>query len=366
MEKSQIQSEALEAIGDRRKAGVDASMGSGKTLIGIKHMASNYNEHSRFLVVAHKTSAFKSWKKDMKEFKMEYLIPHVKFSTYLSLNKKDQDYDGVYLDECHNLKLSHNSWLSSFSGKILGLTGTPPTNPFSEAGKMVNWHCPIVYTYKIDNAVKDGLINDYRIVVWYLNLDKTRTMKMSRAGGTSFWYTSEQASYEYWTEQIEEAAPAKVHMTRLMRMKAMQNFPSKERFGKTLLQTMKDKCLIFANTRDQADRLCDFSYHSTNKKSEGNLELFVEGNIRKLSAVNQLNEGVNIPGLKEGIILHAFGNERVTPQKIGRFLRLNPSDIATVNILCFKDTIDEEWIKSALIDFDPNKITYKESRDVRL
>lgn len=356
MDKNQIQSDALKAIGNLHRAGVDSSMGSGKTMIGIKHMSREYTDTCRFLIVGPKKAVFKAWMSDMKEFGYGYLSEHVKFSTYVSLCKKDKDYDVVYLDECHNLKASHEEWLSDFNGKILGLTGSRPRHETSERGLMVAKYCPIVFTYKVDDAIKDGILNDYKIIVHYLDLDTSKNIPMTK--GDKVWYTSEQASYDYWTSQIMFASPAKVHMTRLMRMKAMQSFPSKEKLGVKLFNSTTEKCLIFANTKEQADRLCDFSYHSGNSKSEDNLTFFKEGNIIKLSAVQQLSESVNIPRLKEGIILHAFGNEKVASQRIGRFLRLNPNEESTVRVLCYRNTVDEEWVQSALADFDQTKITY--------
>jgi superfamily II DNA or RNA helicase len=74
--------------------------------------------------------------------------------------------------------------------------------------------------------------------------------------------------------------------------------------------------------------------------------------------VLQLNEGVNIPNLKEGIIMHAYGNERKTAQRLGRLLRLNPNDTSTINILCYANTVDENWVAQALEDFDQSKINY--------
>jgi superfamily II DNA or RNA helicase len=72
-----------------------------------------------------------------------------------------------------------------------------------------------------------------------------------------------------------------------------------------------------------------------------------------------LNEGVNIPNLKQGIIMHAYGNERKAAQRIGRLLRLNPDDKAIVHILCYMDTVDEKWVKDALEGFDQTKIMWK-------
>jgi len=356
MDKDDIQTEALKAIAPHRRCGVDSSMGSGKTMMGIRHMDKEYNDSCRFLIVGSKKSVFKAWKEDIEKFGMKHLIPHLKFTTYRSLHKQDFDYDVVYLDECHNLKFSHDPWLSNYQGKILGLTGTPPVRATSERGIMVNKYCPIVFVYKTDTAIDDGILNDYEIFVHLLHLNTARTLPMKK--GDSVWYTSEQSSYDFWTDKIENGPPARAQMARIMRMKAMQGFPSKEKLGAMLFNGTNKKCLIFANTKEQAERLCKYSYHSTNPRSEDNLTFFKEGNIIKLSAVQQLSESVNIPNLEEGIILHAYGNERTASQKIGRFLRLNPKQKSTVRILCYLDTIDVEWVKSALEGFDQSKITY--------
>jgi superfamily II DNA or RNA helicase len=86
--------------------------------------------------------------------------------------------------------------------------------------------------------------------------------------------------------------------------------------------------------------------------------MFKQGVIDKLSCVLQLSEGVNIPELRSGIIMHAYGNERKSSQRIGRLLRLNPGETAIVHILCYKDTVDEKWVTEALKDFDQKKIKY--------
>jgi superfamily II DNA or RNA helicase len=142
-------------------------------------------------------------------------------------------------------------------------------------------------------------------------------------------------------------------------MKAMMEYPSKEKYAKILFKNIQSKCILFANTQDQADKLCQHSYHSNNAQSEENLDLFKTGQITKLSTVLQLNEGINIPDLKQGIIMHAYGNERKASQRIGRLLRLNPDDKAIVHILCYKDTVDEKWVKDALEGFDQSKIVWK-------
>jgi len=149
-------------------------------------------------------------------------------------------------------------------------------------------------------------------------------------------------------------------------MKAMMDFKTKEQYSRKLLSVIDEKCIIFCNTQDQADRLCKHSYHSGNSDSEDNLLKFKDGDITKLSCVLQLNEGVNIPNLKIGIILHAYGNERKSSQRIGRLLRLNPTETSTIHILCYKNTVDERWVAEALRDLDQSKIKYIDEDELTL
>ncbi len=354
--RTDVQSEAVESLLKSKKSGVAVSMGVGKTLIGLKHL--DTLAPAKVLVVAPKKSIFQSWKDEMVKHNMQHLESSVTFSTYISLNKQDLNYDAVYLDECHNLLPSHEPWLDKFQGKIIGLTGTPPKFERSTKGKLVNKFCPIRYSYFVDDAVSDGILNDYKIVVHMLKLG---TAKNIMAGGkTRKWPTSELESYSYWCDRIERSMnPNETMMLRIQRMKAMMSYPSKEVYAKKLFDSINDKCILFANTQQQAEKLCKHSYHSENPDSEDNLLKFKAGVISKLSAVLQLNEGVNIPELRQGIILHAYGNERKSSQRIGRLLRLNPNETAIVHILCYEGTIDESWVKSALSVFDQTKIIYK-------
>jgi hypothetical protein len=39
-------------------------------------------------------------------------------------------------------------------------------------------------------------------------------------------------------------------------------------------------------------------------------------------------------------------------------MRLNPKEKSTIHILCYKDSVDETWVKNALEDYDQSKITW--------
>lgn len=355
--KDTINEEALNALCKVRGGTIDMSVGTGKTLVGLRHMDLHYTDTSFFLVVAPKKSIFQSWKDDAKKFDLEYLLDRITFSTYLSLPKQQLHYDAVYLDEAHNLLESHAEWLNAYKGIKVGLTGTPPKFQHSLRGRLFNAHIPVVYSYITDDAVADHILNDYQIIVHELQLNKAKILKAGKAPRT--WMTSEQASYEYWTNRVMNAnTPKERQMMSIMRMKQIMSYPTKEKYAKKLLEGLTDKTILFANTQEQADSFGIASYHSKNPDSDWNLERFKVGEIMNLACVLQLNEGVNIPNLRSGIIMHAYGNERKASQRIGRLMRLNPNEKCVIHILCYKGTVDEAWVKQALEDYDQTKIEW--------
>ena len=352
-----VQDDALKQALKNKRCGLGISMGVGKTRIAIQHLIANYNPFIEVLVVVPKKSVKQSWLDELEKMNKASLIDHITFTTYLSINKQRPDFfDIVYLDECHSILPNHEEFLGSFKGKILGLTGTPPRDKRSVKGMLVQKYCPIIYTFDIDKATDSNILNNYKIIVHELELSKLPQLKKKNKKG-GFWYTSEYKDYQYVVNRLFEAQSQKqIQLARIMRMRALMDYTTKEAYVKSMLKNIKDKCIVFANTQDQADRICSHSYHSKNDQSEYNLELFSDGRIDRLSCVMQLSEGISIPNLKQGIIMHAYGNEKKTAQRIGRLLRLNPSETAVCHILCYKDTQDVTWVESALKSFDQSKI----------
>jgi superfamily II DNA or RNA helicase len=360
MNREDIQFEAIAKTDNVHRCTLVLATGVGKTLVGLTHMDRNTSPMDKVLVVAPKKAIFKSWSDDAVKFDKAHLLGRIVFTTYLSISKHDpRDYQVVYLDEAHSLLESHRTFLDSYRGKIVGLTGTPPKVNYSIKGKLVDEFCPVVYTFKADDAVDNGILNNYQIIVHKLKLGTDKTFPV-KANNKTFM-VSEKDNYVFWSNKIDMGA-GNLQMMRIMRMRAMMEYRSKESYVKKLFPAISrnTKAILFANTQEQADRLCAWSYHSNNPESDRNLELFSEGVTNQLSCVMQLSEGINIPNLKQGIIMHAYGNERKSAQRIGRLLRLNPDDTAIVHILCYMGTIDEKWVTEALEGFDQSKIEWKD------
>jgi superfamily II DNA or RNA helicase len=363
--KDAIQDTCLKKLFGYKRATAAVSMGVGKTRIGLRHMRNMYEFGARkFLVAAPKKSVFKSWNDELDLLGWGFLKEHTEFVTYRSLHKMENVYDVLYLDECHSLKYSHVPFLNSFTGRIIGLTGTPPEKEGSEKHKMVSTFCPVVFSYITEEAVSENILNDYRIILHRVPLSSVKDIRIEFSNGGSI-LTSESEHYEYWTKRMADTWAignrGEYQKLSINRMTGMKKYLSKEAYVKTLIPDFEEKCIVFCNTQEQADRISAYSYHSENPDSEYNLEMFKKGEISVLTSVNQLNEGINIPDLKYGIIMHAYGNERQASQRIGRLLRLNPKETAYIHILMYSDTVDETWVFNALKNFNPDKISYADA-----
>jgi len=354
-----LQDDALTAVGNDSRVGIDVVTGGGKTLLGLKHMASQYTESSMFLVVAPKKSIFDDWKAEAIEHGYEFLLSRITFTTYRSLASQEFNEDWAYLDECHSLKYSHQDWLDMHllhGGKILGLSGTFPTR--GEKGNMCEKYCRKVFTVNLDEAIGSGMLNNYRIYVHMLEMSDKRNFKQTSSTGKE-WWTSELKDYNFWTNLLEEEEDWQVkNRLRITRMKKVQAYPTKTEYVKHLLKKIDCKTLIFATSKTQAEELSAHHVHSghSDKENRHTLDLFNKGLIYRVAAIDQIAEGKNIKGLEMGIIMHAYANDTKTRQKIGRFLRLSPEQTATIHILCYENSIDLQWVQGALKKFDPTKI----------
>ncbi|MDJ0367689.1 helicase-related protein [Hymenobacter sp. H14-R3] len=370
--KQALQEQVLATIQGRRLAGIALTMGLGKTLLGLRDMdrllaagpLPSPGAGKPFLVAAPTQAILDAWPQEAHKFGLTHLLAHITFTTYRSLGKAlaAGTYQKLYLDECHALKDSHEPGLKAHAAQkrsILGLTGTPPAQANSEKGRLVATYCPIVVDYTTDEAVLAGLLNDYRLVVHRLPLRTVRDYVLTTKAGSQFT-TSEREHYAYWSKRLANAAqdPLPVETLRILRMQALMNYPGKGHYMRYLADQQMDKVLLFTCNQQQAEEQAAHTYHSKNKHSQANLDLFNAGDIQRLACVAQLSEGISIPNLRVGIIWHAFGNERKAAQRIGRLLRLNPDQTATVHLLAYQDTVDEQWVAQALEAFDPAKISY--------
>ena len=144
------------------------------------------------------------------------------------------------------------------------------------------------------------------------------------------------------------------------RSKLIYSCKSKLKAAKEVIEKFNDdRILIFSTLTESANYLCEFTHHSKSKVSY--LDDFSEGKIDKLAVVNMANVGLNIKPLHKAVVHQFQSSPETAKQRIGRLLRLeydNPGKVGEVWIIRAMNTVDEQWVKSALVDVPSSKIQY--------
>lgn len=121
-----------------------------------------------------------------------------------------------------------------------------------------------------------------------------------------------------------------------------------------IVDSIDKKTIVFAETIVFVEKVqklmpeISVLYHGSlaNKVKEKALAAIKTDEIKAICAPKALDEGVDIPALKCGIIASGTSTERQHIQRIGRVTRFVQNEIATVVNLYMKDTIEETWLKT--------------------
>ena len=309
------------------------------------------------------TTEFTKWK--LKKSQMK----NIKVINQRNLDKETlTNYDIIICDEVLTLSDAQIALLKDVkknymnSGiNILGVSGSVSSETEKILKKELN--LKPIYTYSIEDAIKDGIVANYEIILVPVNLD--RTNKYIEAGTKDKKFmTTELAHYQYLTAHFEKMKRAAwsnkgLEVVKMQAASKRANFiyncKSKVEAAKKIIDKY-ERCLIFTARTEVADTLSNGNgYHS--KSSSEVLDKFMSGDINKLGVCEMTNMGITFPNLKVGIFHQMKSGEESAIQKVMRMCNLEGDEVARIYIIYYKDTVDETWIKKALEGFDDAKIT---------
>jgi superfamily II DNA or RNA helicase len=367
--KSRIQEEACQSIINNGGRGLLAmATGSGKSKAAIDYLIKK-GYTSIALIVPTENLRDNNWKDEFLLWSSEDLWNNTTKLCYASASKlKGGVYDCVILDEVHRItELSSEFFENNEVHDIVALSATIP-NEEIKLWLLSKLGLKVTYSLTIDEAEKLSIISPYNIIVvyTYLNTD----FKVIPAGSKKKpFLTTEEKAYNFLSGVIKKLSKKTGKTEKdqrlldtliLKRMQLIYNLPSKTKFSTKLLKAIKgekERIIIFCGSKDQADQVCNFQYYSGSKGDA--LSDFKSFKIDVMSCVNKVNEGENIPNLDKIVIVQLNSNDRDLIQRIGRVVRFREGHRATIYIIVCKDTQDEVWLKNAIRNIDPNKISYK-------
>lgn len=370
--KSQIQAEALALAKEEDRSLVVAATGAGKSRIAVDYSKDIVSEKSNakiLIIVPTEKLRDENWLEEFEKWKAKTVWKrNVERSCYVSANKiKNKEYDLVILDEAHNITENNSIFfLNNKVKKSIALTATPPEDDIKK--EILN-HLgfKLVYNLPLDKAVELGLVSPYNITVVEVRLDDTDKYIKAGSKDKPFMQT-ERKQYQYMANSIRRmmfssnpSVKKQLKFALLRRMRFIYELRSKTEVAKYLLEHVipkDERTIIFAGGIPQAEELCEYNFHSKKKNSD-DFDAFKAEKLNRLSCVNALNEGHNIPNIDNGLVTQLNSKELNLVQRVGRVVRFRENHEATIYIICAIDTQDEKWVNKALQGFDPSKITYK-------
>ena len=359
----------------------------GKTKLGLDRMLSVLGKQKspKILIVIPRLVLVENWKDEFKKWKLEHLLKHVTFSTYVSVPKHVGKWDVVIFDECHHLSERCQEALEHYSiSHCIALSATVK----KELKGNIQAVFPNIYCYKVSmkEAIDEGILPDPRVYLIPLTLATgvpTETIIKNPKGvgniETSWatrWSVLNQKKFKvtiYCTQQQYmkdldkqiEWFKGKYMRTRSGifknkwlklcgdRLKWLSS--KKNTYMKTLLDLLdKERTLTFCSSIEQTEELGENCINSKNKTSSKILQAFNEGKVNHITACNMLNEGMNLVNCRVGLYANLNSAENIIKQRLGRILR---HEDPIIIIPYYKGTREEELVKTMLEDYNPKLVT---------
>lgn len=359
----------------------------GKTKLGLDRMVSvlGKKKSPKILIVIPRLVLVENWKDEFKKWKLEHLLKHVTFSTYVSVPKHVGKWDVVIFDECHHLSERCQEALEHYSiSHCIALSATVK----KELKGNIQAVFPNIYCYKVSmkEAIDEGILPDPRVYLIPLTLATgvpTETIIKNPKGVSNIetswatrWSVLNQKKFKvtiYCTQQqYMEDLDKQIEWFKGKYMRTRSDIfknkwlklcgdrlkwlsSKKNAYMKTLLDLLdKERTLTFCSSIEQTEELGENCINSKNKTSSKILQAFNEGKVNHITACNMLNEGMNLVNCRVGLYANLNSAENIIKQRLGRILR---HEDPIIIIPYYKGTREEELVTTMLEDYNPKLVT---------
>lgn len=291
-------------------------------------------------------SDFKKW--GYKEVPTFCTFASIKNLKHLAL------FDVLIIDEIHELSPNQQEKLGPLSKTIptLGLSGTITAKTAEELYDSLN--VDTCYKYTIEQAVEEGILADYEIIIHRVPLDNKH---FDFTGSKGKRYTEKQYFDLY--AFLRKKARQKYFMDVKM-IQIIQGSRAKADKTRELLRKFRgERVLVFCGTTQIADSLEIPVYHSKSKEKEI-FNAFCNGEkYAQLATIKMMQAGITITPINRGIINYTSGNPEDSAQKLCRFLGFeyaNTEKKAEIHIISSDEPFEIDRLSKGLSFFDKKKI----------
>jgi len=359
MTKNEIQRIIIDKIKNALFRGIVlASVRSGKTrvlLTAIREMSDN-DLNNNILVGYPNVDIKKSFIDECN--KLDY-YPNIHYSTYKSLHKvQDKLYDYVIFDESHTIPpdnvLPIVSKIIKNNDKVILASGT-----YSEETLLnlkFSTGLQQIVNYSTDDAIKDRIVNDFKVEVHLFKLDNTKSVQF---GGLKKWYSTDYKECQRMSKKVDESFGKDKMMIALFRMKMINSCQSLVRNVQQWITDNPDKRFILFTGDEKVGMNYNIPMFNSKSKNNDVLKDFQEYRSNSLCLIKKGGTGVTYEGLDTILITDINSNSETLEQRCGRSLLFEEGKESIIHIFCSTEQFQLNWLENSLKSINPERITYK-------
>jgi superfamily II DNA or RNA helicase len=337
--------------------------GYGKTRCAIEFMKKRVLpfKNNKILIVVPRLVLIDTWKLELVKWDAKDYLKDITFSTYVSLPKHtDVNWSMVIFDECHHMSDRCFEAFDSMRYKyFVGLSATIKYET-EKAFKDRLFDLRVIKV-SLSDAINNEVIPDPKVLLVPLALDNSKIKHyFNKTAVTEKGYYDRISAIINQKKQILDTsynAGLRKYYLHQCGERLMFLSDIKVPYTKQILEQIKDfQALIFCSTIAEAEKVGCHSINSKQPKSYTAeiLNRFNIGNIKHISSIGMLDEGVNLKTCQIGIFNRLNNSEIKVIQKNGRILRHeNPFII----IPYFQDTWEEVLMRRMLKNYTSGMIT---------
>lgn len=334
-----------------------ASVRVGKTRIILNTIKKHSAGKNITIFIAYPNIDIKnSWIDEME--KLQY-FPNVIFSTFISLDKHKEtaiSADYFVADEAHLIPLDNVlpvvATICENNIYCLLSSGTYSDETLSDLELYTGMSSIVSYT--TEEAIKDGIINDFKIYVHTYNLDDVTKIEY---GKVKKWNSTEKKEIGRLTRKIIFSSDREKMFHALARMRLINSCNSLVNKVKTWIRNNENKrFLLFCGDQKVGEKYNLPMFNSTSQNDDV-LISFQKGTINQLCLIKKGSAGITYPNLNTILITAINSNGENLEQQIGRSLLLD-TDNAEIHIFVSSEAFQLKWLDSALKGINKEKILY--------
>jgi len=359
MTKNEIQRIIIDKIKNALFKGIVlASVRSGKTrilLTAIKEISDNDLDIS-ILVGYPNVDIKNSWISECE--KLDY-YPNIHYSTFKSLHKvQDNKYDYVVFDEAHLIPPENTlpivSKIVKNNDKVILASGT-----YSE-DTLLNLKFTTglqqVVDYSTDDAINDGIVNNFKIEVHLFKLDNTKPVQFG--GNLKKWYSTDYKECLRLSKKVEETFGTSKMIIALFRMKMINSCQSLIRNVQKWINDNPNKRFILFTGDEKVGMNYNIPMFNSKSKNNDILKDFQEYRSNSLCLIKKGGTGVTYEGLDTILITDINSNSETLEQRCGRSLLFEEDKESVIHIFCSTEEFQLRWLESSLKSINPDRINY--------